>query len=66
MKVSEEAVLKRAVAVIEADFAREVEFEREVSQALDELERKNPGQFERYKMLPLLKKRMAEEKGIIL
>jgi len=38
----------------------------EVNRLMDDLERQNPGEFQRFKMFPLLKKRLAKEKGIIL
>jgi hypothetical protein len=33
---------------------------------MDDLERQNPGGFQRFKMFPMLKRRLAKEKGIIL
>ncbi|NJL25804.1 MAG: DUF507 family protein [Calothrix sp. SM1_5_4] len=65
-KEKEEAVLDRAMAIIRADFAREAELDREVNRMMDDLERQNPGAFQRYKMFPMLKKRLAKEKGIVL
>jgi hypothetical protein len=65
-KVDEGKVFKRAVEIVQADYQREAELDREVNKMLEDLERKNPGEFERYKMYPLLKKRLAKEKGIIL
>ncbi|MGE0526963.1 MAG: DUF507 family protein [Bdellovibrionales bacterium] len=65
-KAKEEDVLARASAVIRADFEREAELDREVNRMMDELERQNPGEFQRFKMFPLLKRRLAKEKGIIL
>ena len=65
-KEKEEAVLDRATAIIRADYHREAELDREVNQMMDDLERQNPGEFQRYKMFPLLKRRLAKEKGIIL
>jgi hypothetical protein len=65
-KVDEGKVFKRAVEIVQADYEREAGLDREVSKMLEDLERKNPGEFERYKMYPLLKKRLAKEKGIIL
>ena len=65
-KVSEEKVYQRAFQLVKADFDREAELEKEVYAMMDDLERKNPGEFERYRMFPLLKKRLAKEKGIIL
>lgn len=65
-KEKEEVVAERASQVIRADFIREQELNQEVHRMMDDLERKNPGGFERYKMFPMLKKRLAKEKGIIL
>ena len=65
-KDKEETVLERATAIIRADYQREIELDREVNAMMDDLERQNPGAFQRYKMFPMLKKRLAKEKGIIL
>ena len=65
-KEKEETVLQRATAIIKADFAREAELDREVNRMMDDLERQNPGEFQRFKMFPMLKRRLAKEKGIIL
>lgn len=65
-KEKEEVVLERAYAIIKADFEREAELDREVNRMMDDLERQNPGEFQRFKMFPMLKKRLAKEKGIIL
>ena len=65
-KEKEEAVLERAFAIIKADFDREAALDREVNRMMDDLERQNPGEFQRFKMFPMLKKRLAKEKGIIL
>jgi hypothetical protein len=65
-KEKEETVLERALAVIKADFQREADLDVEVNRMMDELERQNPGGFQRFKMFPMLKKRLAKEKGIIL
>lgn len=66
LKAKEEVVLAKAASFLKEDFAREFELEKEVNKMLDELERKNPGEFERYKMYPMLKKKMAQQKGVIL
>ncbi|MGE4133618.1 MAG: DUF507 family protein [Bdellovibrionales bacterium] len=65
-KDKEENVLNRATAIIKADFDREMALDREVNRMMDDLERQNPGEFQRFKMFPLLKRRLAKEKGIIL
>ena len=65
-KQKEDQVLRRAVELVAADFARERQLDEEVNKMMDDLERQNPGSFQRYKMFPLLKKRLAQEKGIVL
>lgn len=65
-KSPEDKVFRRAAELIKGDFDREAQLDREVNKMLDDLERSNPGGFERYKMFPMLKKRLAKEKGIIL
>lgn len=65
-KAKENVVVERAVQILKADYQREAELDGEVNKMMDTLERQNPGEFQRYKMFPLLKKRMAKEKGIIL
>ena len=65
-KAKEEVVLAKGASFLKEDLAREFELEKEVNKMLDELERKNPGEFERYKMYPMLKKKMAQQKGVIL
>src|SRR4029079_9316465 len=65
-KVPEEKAFRRAVELIESEFAIETALDREVHAMLDDLERKNPNQFQRGKMFGMLKARLAKEKGIIL
>lgn len=65
-KEKEERVFKRALEIVKGDFERERQLDEEVNRMMDELERQNPGEFQRYKMFPLLKKRLAKEKGIVL
>jgi hypothetical protein len=65
-KVKEDQVAARALQLAKGDFARERELDEEVNRMMDDSERQNPGEFQRYKMFPLLKKRLAKEKGIIL
>ena len=65
-KAPEAKVFKRAVELIEGEYAKEAELDREVNKMLDDLERQNPNQFQRGKMFGMLKKRLAKEKGFIL
>ena len=65
-KAKESDVAERASAIVRADYHREAQLDMEVNKMMDDLERQNPGEFQRYKMFPMLKKRLAKEKGIIL
>ncbi|MBK9323219.1 MAG: DUF507 family protein [Bdellovibrionaceae bacterium] len=65
-KEDEKKVLARAVEIIRADYAREEALEKEVNAMLDQLEKSNAGEFQRYKMFPILKQKLAKEKKVIL
>ena len=65
-KESEDKAYRRAVELVKEEFARETELDIEVNKMLEDLERQNPNSFERYKMFPLIKKKLAKQKGIIL
>ena len=65
-KAKEEQVFARAISIVNGDFEREKDLDEEVNQMMDDLERQNPTAFQRYKMFPLLKKKLAEQKGIVL
>lgn len=65
-KAKESQAFERAVQLVKSDFDKEKQLDAEVHRMMDDLEQQNPGEFQRYKMFPLLKKRLAKEKGIIL
>lgn len=65
-KADESKVLARATEIIKSNFAQEKALDEEVHKMMDQLESQHPGEFERYKMFPLLKKKLAKEKGFIL
>lgn len=65
-KTPEDKVFRRAVELVQEDYDREGELDVEVNRMLDDLEKKNPGEFQRFKMFPLLKRRLAKEKGVVL
>ena len=65
-KVKEEEVYKRAIELVNGDLNKERELDMEVNRMMDDLEQQNAGEFQRYIMFPLLKKRLAKEKGIVL
>ena len=59
-----ESVLQEINRILSHDLDKEKELEKEVTRMLDELEKTE--NFDRSKMRPLLKKKLAEKKGIIL
>lgn len=65
-KVDDEVISKTVIAVLKKNIEEEAQLEKEVEAMMLQLERQNPGGFERYKMYPLLKKKLAEQKGFIL
>lgn len=65
-KVDEKKIIARISEIIKADYDREVVLEKDVNAMMDKLEKENPGQFQRFKMFPLLKQKLAKERKIIL
>jgi hypothetical protein len=65
-KVDEKRALDRAYQALAQDYQKELDLEKEVNKMLDDLERSNSGQFQRFKMYPLLKQKLAKEKKVIL
>lgn len=65
-KESEDKAFRRAVELVQEEFDEEAKLDLEVNKMIEELERQNPNGFERYKMFPLLKRKLAKQKGIIL
>ena len=52
--------------VVKQNLAQEAELDQKVNLMMDELEKQNAASFERYKMFPLLKKKLAEQEGFVL
>jgi hypothetical protein len=65
-KEDEKKVLARVIEIINEDYQRETQLERDVNAMLDKLEQTNPGEFQRYKMFPILKQKLAKERKVIL
>lgn len=58
--------LKKAIELVQADFDREKQLEEEVNRMIDDLERQQTEGFNRHQMFRMMKKKVAEEKGIVL
>ena len=65
-KDDEKKVLSRMIETIKADYQKELDLDIDVNKMLDQLERTNTGEFQRYKMYPLIRKQLAKERKIIL
>lgn len=65
-KADEKQVIELAVNAIKADYAKLDDLDKEVNKILDNLEKSNGGEFQRYKMFPLVRQKLAKERKIIL
>jgi len=65
-KEDEKNVLARMIEVIKEDYNREAALDKDVNEMLDQLEKSNPGEFQRFKMFPILKQKLAKERKVIL
>ncbi|OQW54397.1 MAG: hypothetical protein A4S09_05835 [Proteobacteria bacterium SG_bin7] len=65
-KESEDKAFRRAVELVQQEFDEEAKLDIEVNKMIEDLEKQNPNSFERYKMFPLIKRKLAKQKGIIL
>lgn len=63
---TDEQIQKKIKQILFTEIQKEIDLDQEVNNMLDKLEKSNPGEFQRFKMFGLLKKRLAKEKGIIL
>lgn len=65
-KDDEKKVLQRGLDILKAEIQAEMDLDREVQKKLDELEKSNPGEFQRHKMFQMLKVKLAKERKVIL
>jgi len=66
VKSDESKVVSKAKEIVKNNIFNEQELDNEVNLMMDGLERQHPGEFQRYKMFPMLKKKLAKEKGFVL
>lgn len=66
LKVDEKVVLKTIIDCITEEFKKEENLDREISGMIDELQRQHGSEFQRHKMFPILKQKLAKERKIIL
>lgn len=65
-KVDEKVVLQTIIDCIAADFKREEQLDQDVQALMDQMEKEHEGQFQRHRMFPMLKQKLAKERKIIL
>ena len=65
-KVDEKIVLKTIVDVITLNLKKEEQLDQDVKNLMDQMEREHEGQFQRHKMFPMLKQKLAKERKFIL
>ena len=63
-KADKQQVVQKACALVGGNFEEERRLEQEAHEMMDQLEKTQS--FERHKMFPMLKKKLAEKKGFIL
>jgi len=66
LKNERDQILKCIKSTIKKNIQEESALDNKVNLMMDELERQNENQFERYKMFPLLKKKLAQQQGFVL
>ncbi len=66
LKASEAEVRQRMAGILIENLEEELQIEQEANRMLDNLERTNAGEFQRYKMFPMLKQKLAKDKKFIL
>ena len=65
-KVDEKIVLKTIADVITLNLKKEEQLDQDVKNLMDQMEREHEGQFQRHKMFPMLKQKLAKERKFIL
>jgi len=63
---TDEILIEEIVDCLNKNLHAEKLLDQEVEDMMDMLEKQNPGGFQRYKMFPLLKKKLASKKGFVL
>lgn len=65
-KVDESKVLGKINQILNNEYQKEADLEKEVTKMLEQLEKSHAGEFERYKMYPILKQKLAKERKVVL
>lgn len=63
---TKEVILARGKEIINGDFEKEANLEKEVMRMVDDIEKREGENFSRHQMFKMLKKKVADERGIVL
>jgi hypothetical protein len=66
MKVDEKVVLSTMVEALMNELRKEEQLDNDVKALMDQMERQHEGEFQRHKMFPMLKQKLAKERKVIL
>lgn len=66
LKVDEKTVLATMINALMNELKKEEQLEIDVKALMDQMERQHEGEFQRHKMFPMLKQKLAKERKIIL
>ena len=66
LKVDEKIVLSTMVGAMNSELMIEQQLEQDVQALMDQMERQHEGEFQRHKMFPMLKQKLAKERKVIL
>lgn len=66
LKVDEKVVLQTIADTITANMRAEEQMDSDVNALMDQMEREHEGQFQRHKMFPMLKQKLAKERKFVL
>ena len=65
-KEKEESVHLKAQSIINEEYEKESDINNDVEKMMDDLERGGESDFQRYKLFPMLKKKIAQQRGFVL
>ena len=63
---TKEAIFAKGSDVLHGDFAKEAELDKEVMAMIDHMEQEQGDNFDRHKMFLMMKRKIADERGIPL
>jgi hypothetical protein len=66
LKVDEKVVLATMVNAMVGELKKEEQLDNDVKALMDQMETQHEGEFQRHRMFPMLKQKLAKERKVIL